>query len=51
MKTEIADAIRTVTAKVQKELESGERSWAIDADDLVEILLDIAHELDKEFAR
>lgn len=42
----VADAIRRVTAKVQKAIEEGFRSRAIDADDLVEVLLAVADELD-----
>jgi len=38
----IADAIRLVTAKVQKELDHGNRSAVIDANDVIEILLAIA---------
>lgn len=45
----VADAIRTVTSRVQTVIESGHRSKAIDADDLMEILLTIASELDPEF--
>lgn len=41
-----ADAIREVTAKVQKAVEEGFRSRAIDADDLLEVLLAIADRLD-----
>lgn len=41
-----AEAIRTVTAKVQTELESGRRSSRIDAHDLVDLLLAIADEID-----
>jgi hypothetical protein len=44
---QVADAIRTVTAKVQAAIEDGERARMIDADDLVEILLAIANELDR----
>jgi hypothetical protein len=43
---QIADAIRIVTAKVQSAIEDGYRSRMIDADDMVEILLAIADELD-----
>lgn len=43
---EVADAIRQVTAKVQKAIDEGFRSRAIDADDLAEVLLAIADELD-----
>jgi len=42
----VADAIRMVTAKVQQAIDEGYRSRAIDADDLVEVLLAIADELD-----
>lgn len=44
--TAIADAIRNVAAKVQRAIDDGFRSRAIDADDLVEILLAIADEID-----
>ena len=43
---EIADAIRNVTAKAQQAIDGGYRSRAIDADDLFEVLLAIADELD-----
>ena len=43
---QVADAIRTVTSKLQAAIEDGYRSRMIDADDLVEILLAIADELD-----
>lgn len=43
---ELADAIRQVTAKVQREIDQGRRSRSIDADDLVEVLLAIADQLD-----
>lgn len=46
---ELADAIRTVTAKAQQAIDSGHRSRAIDADDLIEVLLAIAEELDPLF--
>lgn len=42
----IADAIREVTAAVQKAINDGYRSRAVDADDLVEVLLAIADRLD-----
>ena len=35
----VADAIREVTAAMQKAIASGERSAAIDAEDLIDILL------------
>jgi hypothetical protein len=44
--TNITDAIRNVTARVQRAIDDGHRSRAIDADDLVEVLLAIADELD-----
>ena len=47
MMTTTADAIRTVTAKVQTAISDGSRSAAIDAHDIVEILLAIADELDQ----
>jgi chorismate mutase len=47
--TPIADAIRTATAKMQHELDSGRRSNRLDAYDLVDILLAIADELDPPF--
>lgn len=45
--TEIADAIRKVTATIQRELEAG-RSSHLDAHDLVDVLLAIADEIDNE---
>ena len=49
MKTEIADAIRSVTAKMQNTIRTGHASRMIDADDLIEALLAIAAELDPQF--
>ena len=43
---QMADAIRNVTLAVQRAIEDGHRSRLIDADDLVEVLLAIADELD-----
>jgi hypothetical protein len=43
---ELADAIRQVTAKVQREIDQGRRSRSIDAEDLVEVFLAIADQLD-----
>lgn len=43
---QLADAIREVTAAVQKAMNDGHRSRMIDADDLVEVLLSIADRLD-----
>ncbi len=47
--TQVADAIRKVTAAVQRELDTGRRSSRIDAHDLVDLLLAIADELDQPF--
>lgn len=47
--TKIADAIRHVTAAVQRELDEGHRSHMIDADDVVQILLAIADQVDPPF--
>lgn len=44
--TETAEAIRIVTAQIQRELESGRRSSRLDAHDLVDVLLAIADQLD-----
>lgn len=44
--TDVADAIRHVTAKMQTAIDEGHRSHHIDADDLIEILLAIADVLD-----
>lgn len=46
---DVAAAIRTVTAKLQTELDRGRRSRRIDADDLLEALLAIADALDPPF--
>ncbi len=43
---ELAEAIRHATARVQREIDLGRRSRSIDADDLVEVLLAIADQLD-----
>jgi hypothetical protein len=48
--TQVADAIRKVTAAVQAELESGRRSTHLDANDLVAVLLAVADELDPPFS-
>jgi hypothetical protein len=42
----LVDAIRDVTASVQKAIAEGYRSRMIDVDDLVEVLLTIADRLD-----
>jgi hypothetical protein len=41
-----ANAIRKITAAMQTELESGRRSTRIDANDLIDVLLAIADEID-----
>ena len=46
MSTTVADAIRKVTAAMQHELESGRRSNALGAHDLVDVLLAVADEID-----
>lgn len=43
---QVADAIREVTAAIQKAIDDGHRSRVIDAYDLVEVLLSIADRLD-----
>lgn len=42
----LADAIREVTAAMQRAIDDGYRSRMIDADDLIEVLLAIADRLD-----
>jgi hypothetical protein len=44
--TRIADALRAVGARMQQAIGAGQRPLAIDADDLVEVLLTLADELD-----
>src|SRR5687768_9894766 len=46
---QLADTLRTVTAAIQAELDSGRRSSRIDAHDLVDILLSVADDIDPEF--
>jgi hypothetical protein len=43
---QLADAIRNVTIAMQNAIENGHRSRVIDADDLVEVLLAIADQLE-----
>jgi hypothetical protein len=45
---EVANAIRKVTARMQRALDTGRRSRNIDADDLIEALLAVADELDPD---
>lgn len=47
---ELADAIRKVTATIQRELDAGRRSSHLDANDLVDVLLAVADEIDRPFA-
>ena len=42
----VASALREVTAAMQRALDAGERSARIDANDLIDLLLAIADELD-----
>lgn len=44
----IADALRTVTAKMQVAIVAGERSQRIEADDVIEVLLAVADEIEPE---
>ena len=44
----LIDAIQDVTARVQNEIESGNRARMIDANDLVEVLLAIADRLEAD---
>jgi len=46
---QVADAIRKVTAKMQAALDAGQRSRQIDAEDLIDVLLAIADQLDLPF--
>lgn len=47
---QVADAIRKVTAAMQRELDAGRRSSRVDAHDMVDCLLAIADEIDPPFA-
>lgn len=44
--TNVADALRKVTAAMQRTIDSGERSTRLDAEDLIQVLLAVADELD-----
>ena len=46
--SDVADAIRTVTSKMQTAIDAGHASRVIDAGDLIEALLAIACKLDPE---
>ena len=48
--TNVADAIRKVTAAMQEKLETGRRSTHVDAFDLIEVLLAVADQIDPPFA-
>jgi hypothetical protein len=43
---EVANALRRVTAALHEDLEAGRRPSALDAADLIDILLNVADELD-----
>ena len=43
---ELPEAIREVTVRMQEALDEGRRSLTLDANDLIDILLAIADELD-----
>ncbi|MBX3435740.1 MAG: hypothetical protein KF847_20675 [Pirellulales bacterium] len=47
---QLADALRDVTLAIQNAIATGQRSRAIDADDLVEVLLAIADRIDPPLA-
>jgi hypothetical protein len=42
----VADALRAVGARMQQAIDAGQRPRTIDADDLVDVLLAVADELD-----
>ncbi len=46
---EVAEALRKVTAAMHQELESGRRSTHLDANDLIDLLLAVADEIDPPF--
>jgi hypothetical protein len=43
---EVANALRRVTAELHRDVETGRRPSALDAADLIDILLTVADELD-----
>ena len=43
---QVADAIHKVTAKMMAAIDAGERSRQIDAEDLIDVLLAVADEID-----
>lgn len=49
--TRVADALRAVGARMQQAIDTGQRPRAIDADDLVEVLLALADEIDPPVRR
>lgn len=51
MKTDVANAIRTITAAAQTAYDQGQRSAMIDLDDVTELLLAISDKLDPELAQ
>ena len=42
----VADALRKVASSIDAELGEGQRSWQIDAEDLIQTLLSVADQLD-----
>ena len=46
MRTQVANAIRRAAATMSKAIDAGRRSTKIDANDLIDILLTIAEEID-----
>jgi hypothetical protein len=43
---EVAAALRRVTAEMRQDLDAGRRPAALDAEDLIDVLLTLADELD-----
>jgi len=46
MRTQVANAIRRAAATMQKAVDAGRRSTTIDANDLIDLFLTIAEEID-----
>jgi hypothetical protein len=44
--TRVSDALRAVGARMQQAIDAGQRSVTVDAEDLIEVLLALADELD-----
>jgi hypothetical protein len=47
---EVADAIRNLTARMRRAVDEGHRPRRLDAEDLLDVLLALADELDPPFA-